>query len=478
MWLEQLQRRPSAVRSLSAANADAAFLGHPRGLGWLSSAEFWERFSYYGMQSLLVLYMTHQLLQPGHVDHVAGFAIFRRAVEFIYGPLTPQALASIIFGFYAGLVFVTPVGGGYLADRILGRTRTVVIGALLMAAGHFLMAFEATFLPALLCILAGAGCFKGNIAAQVGELYSRGDPRAANGFQIYFVAISLAIIAAPLLCGTLGERYGYHWGFGAAGVGMIVGLVIYLRGRRWMPPEKSTRRTVEKSKRRALEPTEKRKVALMVALLPLFGIAQVTNYQVYNAYIVWAEASYRLEVFGMTMPVTWLFSFGSIISVLTIIASIIFWRWWAKRRVEPNEITKMTMSTLILAMGPLVPALGSYVVSTTGHKIGLGWAALFELINDIGYANFLPVGLALYSRVAPESLGGMMTGVYYLHLFAANMLAGWLGSFMERMPGTYFWLLHSAVVLGAALSLLLLRGTVSRLMVPAIAPAAEVQPSG
>lgn len=459
------------MRSLSVAGADAAFLGHPRGLGWLSSAEFWERFSYYGMQSLLVLYMTHRLLQPGHVDHVAGFALFRRAIEFIYGPLTPHALASIIFGLYAGLVFVTPVGGGYLADRVLGRTRTVVIGALLMAAGHLLMTFEAAFLPALMCILAGAGCFKGNIAAQVGELYAQGDPRAANGFQIYFVAISLAIIAAPLLCGTLGERCGYHWGFGAAGVGMIVGLAIYLRGRRWMPPEASVRRTVGKAKRRALEPMEKRKLAVMIALLPVFGIAQVTNYQVYNAYIVWAEASYRLEVLGMAMPVTWLFSLGSVISVLTIIASVIFWRWWAKRRTEPNEITKMTMSTLILAIGPLVPALGSYVVSTTGHQIGLGWALVFELINDIGYANFLPVGLALYSRVAPESLGGMMSGVYYLHLFAANMLAGWLGSFMERMSGVHFWLLHSAVVLGAALTLLLLRSAVSRLLINQRTPA-------
>ena len=461
------------MRNLSTADADEAFLGHPLGLGWLSSAEFWERFSYYGMQSLLVLYMTHQLLQPGHIEHVAGFAMFRHAVEVIYGPLTPQALASIIFGLYAGLVFVTPIGGGFLADRVLGRTRTVVIGALLMAAGHFLMTFEASFLPALVCILLGAGCFKGNIAAQVGELYPRGDPRAANGFQIYFVAISLAIIVAPLICGTLGERYGYHWGFGAAGIGMLVGLAIYLRGRRWLPSELVAGRAADRRPRRALAPDEKKKLLVMLALLPLFGVAQVTNYQVYNAYIVWAEASYRLQVFGMTMPVTWLFSFGSIISVLTIIGSVIFWRWWAKRRIEPNEITKMTMSTLILALGPLVPAFGSYMVATTGHRIGLGWAVLFELINDIGYANFLPVGLALYSRVAPESLSGMMTGAYYLHLFAANMLAGWLGSFMERMPGSHFWLLHAAVVFGAALMLLLLRGTVSRLLVPASAASAE-----
>jgi proton-dependent oligopeptide transporter, POT family len=149
-----------------------------------------------------------------------------------------------------------------------------------------------------------------------------------------------------------------------------------------------------------------------------------------------------------------------------IIASVVFWRWWAKHRTEPSAITKMTMSALILSLAPLVPAAGSYIVLSTGHRIGLGWAALFEVINDIGYANFIPVGLALYSRVAPKSLGGMMTGIYYTHLFAANMLAGWLGSFMQRMSGTNFWLLHAGVVFSAAIVLMLVRDAVRRLLVP------------
>src|SRR6201997_857421 len=146
----------------AAARRDTAFLGHPAGLGWLSAAEFWERFSYYGMQALLVLYMTHSLLLPGHVEHVVGFAPFRRAIESVYGTLTPQALASAIFGLYAGLVYLTPLAGGLIADRLLGRTRTVVVGAVLMVLGHFMMAFDVSFLIAMLCLVLGVGCFKGN----------------------------------------------------------------------------------------------------------------------------------------------------------------------------------------------------------------------------------------------------------------------------------------------------------------------------
>src|SRR4051812_41401434 len=217
--------------------ADRAFLGHPKGLGYLAFAEGFERFSYYGMQALLVLYMTKQLLLPGHVENVAGFGPFRAAIEWAYGPLTPVALASAIFGLYAGFVYLTPIAGGIIADRMLGRTRTITVGALLMAAGHFLMAFDVSFLLALLCLLLGVGCFKGNIATQVGELYAPGDLRRADAFQIFLLAVNIAVIISPLVCGTLGQKVAWHWGFGAAGVGMLIGLVVYLSGRRWLPAE-------------------------------------------------------------------------------------------------------------------------------------------------------------------------------------------------------------------------------------------------
>src|SRR5436190_4800789 len=205
---------------------DRSFIGHPRGLGYIAFAEAWERFSYYGMQALLVLYMINRLLLPGHVEHIAAFGPFRHLIEIFRGSLSNQALASTIFGLYTGLVYLTPIAGGWIADRVLGRTRTVTIGALLMAAGHFLMAFDFSFLLALLCLLTGVGCFKGNLASQVGALYATGDNRRADAFQIYYLFINGGVIAAPIVCGYLGEKIAWHWGFGAAGVGMLIGLTI------------------------------------------------------------------------------------------------------------------------------------------------------------------------------------------------------------------------------------------------------------
>ncbi len=183
------------------ARADRAFLGHPAGLGWLSFCELWERFSFYGMQALLVLYLTNYLFLPEHIGRVAGMEALRGFLERATGPMSPQQLASAVFGLYAGCVYLTPLFGGLLADRVLGRTKTVVIGASLMALGHFLMAFEASFLVAISLLLIGVGCFKGNIAAQVGDLYAPGDKRRASAFQIFVLAVQIAVIAAPIVCG-------------------------------------------------------------------------------------------------------------------------------------------------------------------------------------------------------------------------------------------------------------------------------------
>ena len=331
---------PIEPNPIETKHAERAFFGHPRGLGWLSATEFWERFSYYGMQALLVLYMTHRLLLPGHVEHIAGFVVLRAALEGVYGPLSAQALGSVIFGLYAGLVYVTPIAGGLLADRVLGRTRTVALGACLMAAGHFLMASEATFLLALAFLLVGAGCFKGNLAVQVGTLYAPGDPRIDDAFQLYYVAINLAVIASPLVCGTLGEHYGYHWGFGAAGAGMVIGLVIYLHGRKWLPPEQLARRGDNGTDRQQLLPGELRRLIVMLMLVPVLGVSLVGNFQIFNAYLLWAEMNYQLQVFGMTIPVTWILSLDCIVTVATLAASMLFWRWWAKSRAEPSELGK------------------------------------------------------------------------------------------------------------------------------------------
>src|SRR5947208_9890249 len=261
---------------------DRAFFGHPRGLGYIAFTEAWERFSYYGMQSLLILYMVNQLLHPGHIEHIAGFTPFRHFLETLYrGPLAVQPLASAIFGLYTGLVYLTPIAGGFLADRLLGRTRTITIGALLMAAGQFLVAYDVTFLIALTFLLVGVGCFKGNLASQVGGLYATGDNRRADAFQIYYIFINAGVIISPLIAGTLGEVYGWHWGFGAAGVGMLIGLTIYLSGRKYLPPDSPVVEEKETSPNHTAKTklTRRDKIAILVliALLPFLTIATIPN---------------------------------------------------------------------------------------------------------------------------------------------------------------------------------------------------------
>jgi len=305
---------------------------------------------------------------------------------------------------------------------------------------------------------------------QVGTLYSPGDPRVDDAFQLYYVAINLAVIASPLVCGTLGEHYGYHWGFAAAGAGMVLGLAIYLHGRKWLPPEGPAGRNNRGKASRQLLTGELRRVIVMLLLVPVLGVSLVGNYQIFNAYLLWAESNYRLQVFGMTMPVTWILSLSCAISVATLAASMLFWRWWAKSRAEPSEIGKITLGAFMMACAPLILAAASSVVAATGHRVTLVWAVAFELVNDFGYANVVPVGLALYSRSAPKAVGGMMTGGFYVLFFFANMLVGWLGGFLERMPGTEFWLMHAAVVFGAAILLLMLRRTVQRVLTPAGEP--------
>src|SRR5215218_7095498 len=182
-----------------AAVADARtgeLFGHPKGLAFLFATEMWERFSYYGMRALLVLYMVKYLLLADRAETVVGLTALRRALEWLFGPLDIQPLASQIYGFYTGLVYLTPILGGLLADRVLGQRRTVVVGAVLMAIGHFIMAFETLFLFALLALILGNGAFKPNISTQVGGLYAAGDRRRDRAFSIFYVGINLGAFLA------------------------------------------------------------------------------------------------------------------------------------------------------------------------------------------------------------------------------------------------------------------------------------------
>jgi POT family proton-dependent oligopeptide transporter len=425
---------------------DRSFLGHPRGLGYIAFTEAWERFSYYGMQSLLVLYMVHQLLLPGHIERIAGFVPFRHFLEFLYrGPLAVQPLASAIFGLYTGLVYLTPIGGGLLADRLLGRTRTITLGALLMAAGQFLIAFDVTFLIALTCLLIGVGCFKGNLASQVGALYATGDNRHADAFQIYYIFINAGVIISPLIAGTLGEVYSWHYGFGAAGVGMLIGLTIYLSGRKWLPPDSPIVERSQRASKPRLTHREKMAIVALLLLLPVLTIAMIGNQQIFNAYLVWAERSANLIFFGKKMPTTWLVTLDSIVSVSFLAGAVVFWRLWSKKFPEPAEITKIGIGNLVAVTGFISLAIGAAIAARSGAKVSMGWLVTFHVLNSIGFANIFPVSLALYARVAPAALSATIIGIYYLAFFAANNLVGTIGGLLEKMTATHFWLLHSAL---------------------------------
>ncbi len=451
------------------------FLGHPAGLGWLSASEFWERFSYYGMQTLLVLYLTHYLLLPGNIEQVWGFDAFRRLIAWVYGQQSQMALASNTAQLYAGLVYVTPLAGGFLADRVIGRTKTVTAGAILMVIGTFLLVLNETFLLALAFLLAGVGCFKGNIASQVGDLYSRDDPRRADGFQIYFLGIQLAVIISPFICGTLGQKVDWHLGFVAAGIGMVLGLAIYLYGRRTFPPE-PIRKTGAKEKRPPLTARDWKVVILLVALLPVLAVSIIGNQEIFDAYLVWGEKNFQTMFYGFNMPITWIVSLDAFVSTVTLIAVIAFWRWYGKRWKEPDEITKIIIGIAISTLAPLVLAGCAAVVADTHQPVPLFWALGFHILNDIGFAMVLPVGLAFYSRAAPKGLGGIMIAVYYVHLFFGNMLVGYLGGLLGTMPDTDFWLLHVGLMAGSAVVLLVVRMLFGQLLAPTYQEPAHSKP--
>ena len=441
--------------------ADRAFAGHPVGLAYLAFMEAFERFSFYGMQALLVLYMTSQLLHSGHIEHVAGFAAFRGALEHVFGPMSPQAVSSEVLGLYAGLCSLTPVFGGMVGDLVLGQKRAVLLGGVSMAAGHFLMAFEAPFLLALMLLILGCGLLKGNISAQVGNLYRGADRRRTDAFQLFYMAANVGVFTAPLVCGTLGELVGWHWGFGAAGVGMLISLGIYLAGYSRLPPDSLPPRTSAGGRERRAETARLTRadvptLAAMGVLLVVVALFWVANGEVLNAYMIWAKAHLNLRVGGFTVPATWLQSVSAIVGIAMAPVLIGLWTGQAKRGAEPSALGKMAIGCglAVLAYGWLALA----VVVTGPGKVPLVWALGFHLLVQTGYLFVYPIGMALFSRAAPPAINSLMIGIYFLSVFAGSLLVGWVGQFYEKLPVPAFWLLHAgAAGLACAIILVLWR---------------------
>jgi POT family proton-dependent oligopeptide transporter len=425
--------------------------GHPKGLTPLAGTELAERISFHGMLALLTLYMAQQLLLPGHIEKVIGFAGYRAAVEAVTGPLTVDALAAQTFGFYAGFIYFTPVVGGWLGDRFIGRRAAVLTGAVLMALGHLAMAFEASFLIALLLLIAGAGFLRGNLISQVGSLYPPGDPRLGSGIQIYYAMVNIGGFVAPIATGLLAQAYGWHWGFGFAGIGMVAGVVVYLAGMRHLPPDPPRRR---KQDREPLTAADRRSVVTLLALLPLLTLFWVAQTQIWNVYNLWVDGHVDLGLFGWRMPVPWIQAISSMTSVAMVPPVLMVFGWLHRRGQEPDDIVKLGIGCLIFSVFVFADAVSNIVFAP--GKVPLFAPVLTQFGQSFGYLFVQPVAIALYTRCAPRPVNAMMIGVYFLSIFAGSIISGRLGSLYDHWSPAAFWALHGALIGAGGFGLLAL----------------------
>jgi proton-dependent oligopeptide transporter, POT family len=430
------------------------FLGHPRGLAVLFASEAWERFSYFGNAALVVLYMTKYLFDPGRVEVVLGLGAVKAALELLFGRLEPQPLASQLFGFYTGLAYFTPILGGLVADRWLGQHRTVVIGGVFMAIGHFMMAFEALFLLALLMLIVGIGAFKPNISTQVGALYAPGDDRRDRAYSIFYLGINVGAFLAPLVCGTLAIQYGWHYGFGAAGVGMLVSLAIYLYGRRTLPADARSRDSALARENKPLDAGERRAVLALIGTCVLVTLFWAAFDQQGNTILLWAEdftdRSVDLGFWRGEFPSPWFLALNPFMIFVFTPLIVRLWARQGRLGTELSPISKMAFGCLCVALANLMMTGAAW--SAAGKASAL-WLVGYFVLATIGELHLAPVGLALISRLAPAGTTSIMMGVWFATTLPADVLAGFLGGFWSSMAKANFFLMIALIAAFASLAL-------------------------
>jgi proton-dependent oligopeptide transporter, POT family len=420
-------------------------LGHPTGLFVLFGTEMWERFSYYGMRALLVLYLTKYLLLPGHAEFVWGYAAIKGGFESIAGPLEVQQISSLIYGFYTGLMYFTPLPGGWLADRVLGQKRAVVVGIVLMALGHFLMAFESLLFPALFLLVAGGGTFKPNTTAQVGSLYAAGDRRRDHAYSVFYMGINVGAFIAPLVCGTLGEEAGWHFGFAAAGVGMLFALAIYLFGFNSLPEDVLTRAREKRDQRPALTREDRRAVGALILLCIPLTLYWACYEQQGNTLTLWTadntDRSIDLFFWRGEIPVTWFQSFNPLLLIAFTPVLVTLWTWQAAKGKEPSSLSKMSLGCAYMAVANLVMVLAAVLTGDAGKASWL-WLAIYIAILTAGEIYLSPISLSLYSKAAPPRiLSTMMAIAFVPNFLGGGILQGILGTFWSTMNKADFFLM-------------------------------------
>ena len=433
------------------------WLGHPRGLFILFLTEMWERFSYYGMRSLLVLYMVnHLFIQPDIGRRVLFFDPVKHSLEALFGPLGTQAMSSQIYGLYTGFVYFAPFFGGLLADRLLGRRRGVIAGGVLMAIGHFLMAVEQMFFPALMFLILGNGCFKPNISTQVGALYPPGDPRRDRAFSIFYVGINLGAFLAPLICGTLGEEVGWHYGFAAAGVGMTLGLTIYLYASPMLPPDELTRSKAAGEAQKFGREEWRAVGALLILSLPV-TFFWATYEQMGNTIALWADGytdrSINLLFWHGEIPTTWFQAFNPFMIFLFTPFILALWRAQSTRGAEPTTVSKMAYGCFLNAAANLILFAGALYAGA--DKASWMWLTGYFVVITLGELYLSPTALSLVSKVAPAHCLSMMMGVWLATSFYGSFLAGYIGSFWSSMQKSDFFLVLAVIAGLAGLTVML-----------------------
>src|SRR5215471_181970 len=437
--------------ALDSSKDTSGIGGHPRGLTTLFFTEMWERFSYYGMRALLILYMTTAVAGGG-----LGF---------------DEKTAGGIYGAYAGSIYLMSIPGGWIADNVLGTRRAVLIGGVIIALGHYSLAMPTTytFFIGLVLIVLGTGLLKPNASAIVGELYSPEDKRRDAGFSIFYMGINIGASTAPLVCSFLGEKIDWHLGFGAAGVGMTLGVIQYVLGRERLahvgaPPRQTSSETRRKIAIGAsfmiatsaavgvlffgpeivvennvwimvgalavflgwlflvfLKPEEKKPVAVIVILF-LFSIVFWACYeQAGSSFNLFARDFTNRFVFGREFPAGYYQSSPAIFVV--ILTPIFVWLWQALGDRQPSSPVKFSFGLLFVGLGAAVIATAS-LFTAGGAKVGPYWLLGVYALQTIGEICLYPVGLSTTTKLAPHRLAGLMMGVWFLSISFGNFAAG------------------------------------------------------
>ena len=437
---------------------ESTLFGHPRGLTWLFTTEMWERFSYYGMRAILVLYLTNFLLLPGHVETVVGYHAVKHLFEVIFNAgrvLDVQPLSSVIYGNYTAFVYLTPFFGGVIADRWLGQRMSVIVGGVTMAIAEFTLMSPRLLFVGLALLILGNGFFKPNISTQVGNLYKAGDSRIDRAYSIFYVGINVGAFFSPLVCGTLAEdpAFGYKWGFFAAGIGMVIGQIIYVLALRTLPKDRVERSRAGTEIKKPLTSADWKAVVALILLCIPTTLFWATYEQQGNTINLWAEQfTNRALIPGLVnwqIPVTWFQSFNPFMIFAFTPLIVGLWGRQAKRGKEPRTVIKMALGNFLLALSYLIMAAAAYLTGSSEHASWL-WLLLFFIVITLGELYLSPIGLALVARVSPPQILSAMMGLWFITSFTGNQLQGFIGSFFSRMDKVQFFLLCAGLGLLAA----------------------------